>query len=173
MFRSTVLFVLALTLALTACAPKSAPAAAPASGEKFDVSKFTGTYEGTWTNETTGAGGPVVITIQADESAKLVNMTLDFGGNYLGLSDPPAVTLSAPYDDNGATVTGNSVLFGDMDVRIDVNGNIIGNFKNLAGGTIPAMTYTGRIGDGRLDADYVISLPDGTTTTALLRTERK
>ncbi len=58
MFRSTVLFVLALTLALTACAPKSTPATAPISGDKFDVSRFTGTYQGTWTNEKTGLAVP-------------------------------------------------------------------------------------------------------------------
>jgi hypothetical protein len=173
MFRSSLMIVLVLIVALTACAPKPTPAPISASGEKFDVNDFVGTYEGTWSNESTGANGPVVIIIEADESTHTVNLTLDFGGKYLGLADPPAVTLSATYDDNGATVVGNSVLFGDMDVRIDANGNIIGNFQNLAGGTIPAMTYTGKIGDGRLDADYVITLPDGTTATALLRTERK
>ncbi|RJP52719.1 MAG: hypothetical protein C4583_06155 [Anaerolineaceae bacterium] len=165
------MIVLVLMVALTACAPKSTPA--PVAGEKFDVNDFVGTYEGTWDNESTGASGPVVISIEADESTHNVTLTLDFGGKYLGLADPPAVTLSATYNDNGATVVGNSVLFGDMDVRIDANGNIIGNFKNLAGGTIPAMMYTGKIGDGRLDADYVITLPDGTTATALLRTQRK
>lgn len=166
-------FVFVLALALAACAPKSTPAPAPVTGEKFDVAKFVGTYEGTWMNETTGANGPVVITIAADEATHQVNLTLDFGGNYLGLADPPAVTLPAAYDDNGASVSGTSVLFGEMDVKIDANGNIVGNFKNLAGGAIPAMQYTGKIGDGRLDADYVITLPDGTTTTALLRTARK
>lgn len=173
MFRGTLLFVIVLALALAACAPQSTPAPMPVSGEKFDVNEFTGIYEGTWINEVTGATGPVVITIEADEATKTVNMVLDFGGKYLGIVDPPATALSASYDDTGATVAGTSVLFGEMDVRIDADGDIIGNFTNLAGGTIPAMTYTGRIADGRLDADYVITLPDGTQATALLRTERK
>jgi hypothetical protein len=163
---------LVLTLALSACGSAPTPTPAVSSGG-FDVKPFLGVYEGTWTNQTTGATGPAVITITADEGKKTVTLTLDFGGNYLGLNDPPAFPLTANYDDNGAAVKGSSPILGDMDITIDKDGNIIGNLKNLVGGTIPSMTYTGKIGDGRLVTEYTVTLADGTTTTSVLDTTRK
>lgn len=172
MFKKLTLVLSVLLFTAAACAPQPAPAAPPASG-KFDVTKFVGVYEGTWTNKTTGASGPAVITIAADEAARTVTLTLDFGGNYLGLNDPPAFTLLANYDDNGAAVRGDSEILGQMDITIDRDGNIIGNLKNLVGGLIPSMTYTGKIGGGRLDTDYTVTLADGTQTVSELRTVRK
>lgn len=158
-------------IGLSACGIKPTPEIS--SLEKFDVTKFTGTYEGTWTNETTGASGPAAISVEADEAAKTATLTLDFGGNYLGLNDPPPATISTKYDDNGAHLTGENALFGKMDVMLDADGNITGTFENLAGGLIPAMSYTGKIGNGRLDADYTVTLSDGSTTTAKLETVKK
>ena len=159
-------------LALGACGSASTPTSAPVTGG-FDVNQYVGVYEGTWTNQTTGASGPAVITVAVDESTKTVALTLDFGGNYLGLNDPPPITLTAKYDDNGAAVRGSNPVLGDMEITIDTNGNIIGDLKNLVGGTIPAMKYTGKIGDGRLVTEYVVTLSDGTTTTSVLDTVRK
>ncbi len=164
--------LLVLSFILTACGSAPAPAGQPSTGG-FDPDKFVGTYVGEWKNETTGASGSSVITVTADKAAKTATVTLDFGGNYLGLGDPPAVTVSANYTDEGAIVQGNNVLLGDMDVRVDPEGNITGTFKNIAGGTIPYMTYTGKIGNGRLDTDYEVTLKDGTTTRATVRSEEK
>jgi len=163
---------MAFVFAITACGPKPTPNPPPVSGG-FDVTPFLGVYEGTWTNMTTGASGPAVITVDADQSAKTVTLTLDFGGNYLGLNDPPPFPLTAKYDDNGASVRGDSDILGKMDITIDTEGNIVGNLTDLVGGKIPSMTYTGKIGDGRLDTDYTVTLADGTVTVSELRTVRK
>ncbi len=162
----------AVMAALGACASSPAPAGQPTTGG-FDPDKFVGTYVGEWKNETTGASGSSVITVTADKTTKTATVTLDFGGNYLGLGDPPAVTVSANYTDEGAIVQGNNVLLGDMDVRVDPEGNITGTFKNIAGGVIPFMTYTGKIGNGRLDTDYVVTLKDGSTTKATVRSAKE
>lgn len=166
--KMLLLLLLILSLILSACG--SSPA--PTSGG-FDIKPFLGVYEGTWTNKTTGASGPAVITVEANEADKTVTLTLDFDGNYLGLNDPPAFPLTAKYDDNGAYVRGESEILGKMDITIDVQGNIIGNLTDLVGGTIPSMTYTGKIGDGRLYTDYTVTLADGTVTVSELRTIRK
>lgn len=171
MKKRFIFVLLALLLLLSACTKDAAPSPEPTG--IFDVTKIIGTYEGTWTNQSTGASGPAVITITADEVSQTATLTLDFGGNYLGLNDPPPATITTKYDDSGAHLTGDNILFGTMDVKIDTEGNIIGTFENLAGGMIPAMTYTGKIGDGRLDADYTVTLSDGTTTTAILETVKK
>lgn len=172
MIKKMFLFLLGAIciIALTACGRTSTP---PPAANGFDVKPFLGVYEGTWTNKTTGKSGPAVITVTANEAEKTVALTLDFGGNYLGLNDPPAFTLTAKYDDNGAAVRGESAVLGKMDITIDTQGNIIGNLKDLVGGKIPSMTYTGKIGDGRLDTDYTVTLADGTTTISELRTVRK
>lgn len=167
------LILSALVFALAACGTKPTPTPQPAPTGTFDVTKFTGVYEGAWTNETAGTSGPATITIEADEATKTATLTLDFGGNYLGLNDPPAATISTIYDDNGAHLTGDNALFGTMDVLLDADGNITGTFENLAGGLIPAMSYTGKIGDGRLDANYTVTLSDGSTTIAKLETAKK
>jgi len=164
--------MLLCSLLLTACGSSPAPTQVPSSGG-FDIKPFLGVYEGTWTNKTTGASGPAVITVEANEAEKTVTLTLDFGGNYLGLNDPPPFPLTAKYDDNGAAVRGESDILGKMDITIDTQGNIIGNLTDLVGGTIPSMTYTGKIGDGRLDTDYTVTLSDGTVTVSELRTVRK
>jgi hypothetical protein len=173
MFRKASLLLLAVAFVLVLAACGSAPTPTPASSGGFDVKPFLGVYEGTWTNKTTGASGPAVITVEANEAEKTVTLTLDFGGNYLGLNDPPPFPLTAKYDDNGAAVRGESEILGKMDITIDTQGNIIGNLSDLVGGKIPSMTYTGRIGEGHLDTDYTVTLADGTTTVSELRTVRK
>ncbi len=174
MHRNILLLVLLVVVSILAVACGSAPTPTPPpTAGGFDIKPFLGVYVGTWTNKTTGASGSAVITIEANESEKTVKLTLDFGGNYLGLNDPPAFPLIAKYDDHGAAVRGENEILGKMDITIDTQGNIIGNLTDLAGGAIPSMTYTGKIGDGRLDTDYTVTLADGTTTVSELRTVRK
>lgn len=173
MKKQTLVLVVALFTVLVLAACASAPAAQPASsapiGKKFDVNAFVGTYKGTWTNQTANTSGPVTIVIVADDAKKQATLTLDFDGPYLGLGDPPAQTLSGKYDDSGAKVIGSNPLFGDVNVTIDPEGNIIGLMKNLAAGVIPEMNYTGKVGGGKLDADYSVKFADGKTVTATLR----
>lgn len=137
--------------------------------ETFDPSLYDGTYDGTWVNKTTGAEGPVTIAITMDEGAGTASLTLDFGGNYLGLGDPPPATLAGTFDDDGALVKGESELFGSYNVTIDADGKIVGVMERLGGGAIPKLTYTGTVTDEKLDADYVVTLPDGNTANAELR----
>lgn len=164
---------LVILLVLSACARVPAPNPTSVGNGNFHVENFTGVYTGTWSNNTTGASGPARIEIVADETNRTATLTIDFDGQYLGLVDPPAQTLTASYDENMAHAYGsNPLLFGDYDVTIDADGNIIGVMKNLAAGAIPEMTYTGTVGKGRLDADYIVKFVDGKTVNSILRLER-
>jgi hypothetical protein len=136
--------------------------------DDFDASKYAGTYTGTWTNAA-GVTGPATIAIDVDESAKTASLTLDFGGNYLGLGDPPPVTLSGVFDDERATVKGKSELFGDYDVTIEKDGSIVGLMQNVGGGIIPKLTYTGTVTEDSLDADYEVTFKDNTVAQSTLR----
>jgi hypothetical protein len=149
-------------VAAAACDDTAGPA-------RFDARLYAGTYAGTWTNLTTGAGGAATIIIDLQESTRTASLTLDFDGNYLGLGDPPAATLTGTYDDSGAHVKGTSPLFGEYDVTIDAEGGILGVMKNLAGGAIPELTYTGTLTATTMDADYVVRSAAGQTTNAILR----
>ncbi|MBE0608775.1 MAG: hypothetical protein IH609_05310 [Dehalococcoidia bacterium] len=139
------------------------------SDKSFEASKYAGTYEGTWTNSATGASGPVTIAITIDEAARKASLTLDFDGNYLGLGDPPAATLEGTFDDERAIAKGESDLFGEYNVTIEADGEIIGVMENLAGGLVPRLTYTGELTADKLDADYTVSLKDGATVNSTLR----
>jgi hypothetical protein len=143
-----------------------------AASKKFDVSLYVGTYVGTWTNSATGATGAARIEIAADTAARTASLTIDFDGNYLGLDNPPAMALSGVYDDDKATVKGQSELFGAYDVTIDADGKIVGVMKGLAGGLIPEMTYTGALTRDRLDADYTVKFADGRVVNSILRMEK-
>jgi hypothetical protein len=135
----------------------------------FQAAQYAGTYTGTWANTATGQSGPATIAIAIDESARTASLTIDFGGNYLGLGDPPPATLSGVFDDQKATVKGTSDLFGDYDVTIDANGHIDGLMLNLGGGLIPRMSYTGTLTKSTLDADYKVTLKDNTVANSTLR----
>lgn len=166
------LVLIVILLALSACGAQATPTP-PANATPLDVNKFAGHYEGSWTNSKTGATGPAIFDFVVDEANKKISLTLDMGGNYLGLGDPPAATIYADYDEYFARITGNDLHFGEMDVTIDGNGNINGVFKNVAGGMVPLLTYNGIVGDGKINTTYVITFPDGTTADAVLVAERK
>jgi hypothetical protein len=109
----------------------------------------------------------------ADEANRTVSLTLDMGGNYLGLGDPPPATITATYDDYVARIQGTDVHFGEMDVTIDADGNINGEFKNVAAGMVPLLTYQGKVGNGHIETTYIVTFPDGSTADAVLVADRK
>jgi hypothetical protein len=160
-----------ISLFLVACGDNTQTNNEP-QGKVFNISQYVGTYAGTWTNNTTGATGAAKLIITADSKTNVATLTLDFDGKYLGIDNPPATTLTGTYDSKGALVKGKSDLFGDYDVTIDVDGKIVGIMKNIAGGAIPEMTYTGVITDTKLDADYVVSFADGNTANSILRMQK-
>ena len=138
----------------------------------FDASQYVGTYAGTWTNTATGASGDAQIDITIEETTKTATLSIDFGGNYLGLGDPPAADLTGTYDDTGAYVSGQSTLFGRYDVMIGADGTIVGLMRDVGGGTIPALVYTGTLTPERLDADYEVVFADGSEANSTLRLTR-
>src|SRR3712207_155709 len=71
----------------------------------FDPAPYVGVYEGSWTNQTTGASGPTRMEIAVDATTSTVRVTLDFDGPYLGLDNPPPTTLSGHYDEAGARLS--------------------------------------------------------------------
>ncbi len=139
----------------------------------FEASRYAGTYAGTWTNEATGASGPVTIEIDIDETARDASLSIDFDGNYLGLGDPPAAVLQGTYDGRQAVARGQSVLFGDYDVTIAADGAITGLMTDVGAGVIPRLEYTGTLTADRLDADYTATMADGSTSEAILRMEKQ
>lgn len=164
------IFIL-FSLMLSACG--NAEPTPPPNATPLDVTAFAGHYEGSWTNSKTGATGPATFDFIVDEANKTVALTLDMGGDYLGLGDPPPATIYATYDEYFARITGSDPHFGEMDVLIDGDGNITGEFKNVAGGMVPLLTYSGVVGDGKINTTYVITFPDGSTADAVLVAERK
>ena len=138
----------------------------------FVASQYAGTYKGTWTNQTTGATGPGSVTVALEPGSQLAKLTLEFGGNYLGIADPPPITMTGKYDANGAVVKGKDPIMGEYDITIDRNGKILGNLTGLVNGTIPEMTYTGSLTNGRIETDYKVKLADGRVMESIFRAEK-
>jgi hypothetical protein len=141
--------------------------------ETFDPSKYAGTYEGNWLNQAAALTGPGSLTIAIDEAKKTASITIDLGGNYLGMGDPAPVAMNGTYDDKRAQAKGSDQLFGDYDIVIDAKGNITGTMERLAGGTIPKLTFEGKLTNSRLDIDYVVQMPNGGEVKSKVTMARK
>lgn len=172
--RFTLAISILLSLIIAACG-QTAPTATPPpeNATPLDVYEFAGHYEGSWTNNETGATGPAVFDFIVNEENKTVTLVMDMGGNYLGLEDPPPHEITATYDDYFARIQGTDPHFGEMDVTVDGDGNITGEFINVAAGMVPKVTYTGVVGNGHIDAKYTVTLLDGTVAEAVLVADRK
>jgi hypothetical protein len=138
----------------------------------LNLNPWLGTYRGTWTNPEAGTSGAARIDITANLAARTAVVTLNFDGNYLGLNDPPPQSLPGTIETGGVRVRGQSAVFGNADVFISPSGYIIGFVTQAAGGAIPRITYTGQLTPARLDAEYLVLLPNGQVVTSILHTER-
>jgi hypothetical protein len=137
-------------------------------GSGFDVELYVGSYVGTWESDS-GESGAARIDITVNLTARVATLTLDFDGNYLGQGDPDPHTVSGTFDENGAHLRGQDTLFGNYEVLVAVDGTMVGVFRDVAGGEVPLLTYTGTLTANSLVADYDVVLADGTRSTA--RTE--
>lgn len=142
-------------------------AAATTEEPAFDISEYTGVYEGTWVPAGGGEGGDASIAIAAEPAESgTATLTIDFDGDYLGLGDPPAHEMDVDFDQTGARGTGEHPLFGNYDVTIDLDGTMRGRFTEVGLGVIPLLTYTGVITGETIDADYEVTRAGGKVTTA-------
>jgi len=130
-------------------------------GSAFDAELFVGSYVGTWQSETTGESGPAQIDISVNLATQTATLSLDFGGNYLGLDDPPAHEISGGFDENGAHMQGQDTLFGNYDVLVAADGSMVGVFRDVADGSVAVLTYTGRLTGAQITADYDVVFADG------------
>lgn len=135
----------------------------------FDADRFSGVYKGTWENLGNGEKGPAMIEIQTDKATGKAKLVLDFDGNYLGLGDPPRHEMDATFTDKGALGEGHHPLFGDYHVTVDPNGEMRGDFLNVAGGLIKKLSYTGKLDGTHLDADYTVERGDGKVAKAIAK----
>jgi len=145
---------------------------APGAVEGFIASRYAGTYKGTWTNTTTGATGPGAIAVALNAGKRTLTLTVDFDGNYLGLNDPPPITMIGTYDTKGAVLKGDDPIMGAYDVTIDRNGKIVGLLRFLPGGSVPEMRYTGRLTGDKIETDYTVTLADGKVAESIFRAQK-
>ncbi|MBK8913709.1 MAG: hypothetical protein IPM64_03745 [Phycisphaerales bacterium] len=135
-------------------------------GGGFDADLFRGSYVGTWSSQTTGEGGPARIDIRIDLAKQTATLTLDFDGQYLGIDNPPAHEMNASFDLTGAKARGTDALFGDYNVVIAADGTMVGVFRNLDGGNVPLLTYTGKLTGNRISTEYDVVFADGRVVKA-------
>jgi hypothetical protein len=140
--------------------------------EGFMASRYAGTYAGTWTNASSGTSGAGRVVIALDTLRRNAALTLDFDGNYLGLNNPPPMTMLGMFDAYGAVVRGNDSLMGSYNVTIDREGRIVGLLKGMANGVIREMTYTGKLTGSKIETDYAVRLANGKQTKCTFRADK-
>ena len=81
--------------------------------------------------------------------------------------------MNGTYEDKRAQAKGSDQLFGHYVIVIDAKGNIAGTMERLAGGTIPKLSFDGKLTDSRLDIDYGVHMPNGDEVKSKVTMARK
>ena len=134
----------------------------------LDAKSFEGSWQGQWVNNTFGSQGDASLDVSVDEAQLTVEFVLDLDGNVLGGSDPDPETFSGTYDAAALTVTGTSVVFGDITWSVDSSGNMTGNGINVPSPTIDSVGFTGTASAQIMTLDYTVYFTGGGTAVGVL-----
>lgn len=148
-------------------APTYTPEAKVAPGYDF-AAEFAGAWEGEWTNLTFGSSGSAEAIVTVHEDGTL-NVTVDLGGSVFGMGDPNPLTFLGTYDERGANVgVEGHPIFGTFQLALEGDSLSV-EAENIPVEQISGMDVAGTLTPDRLDAQYVISFPDGTSAQGTLK----
>jgi hypothetical protein len=132
----------------------------------FNVSRYLGTWTGTWINNTFSSVGTNTLTISADESAMTVTIAFSTTGHALGTpGGVPTQSNMTAYDDSGFTATATLNVYGTATITVDADGDITASGVNIPAGGIERWDATGTITDTQLVLDWTITFTGGATAT--------
>ena len=147
------------TVAPTTVDPTAARVAAAA--------ELVGLYTGEWQNTTFGSAGETNITVEVDEVANVVMVTVDLDGNVFGGADPDPFVLELDLTED-PPYTLETELLGEATLDVDASGAVsleapaipgLGGLPLTVEGSQPGeLTYTIGDGEGGVFAEGVVTL---------------
>jgi len=138
-------------------------------GDYAKFSPFAGEWNGTWTNQTFGSTGDVVLTIVVNDD-DTATMTMDVGGLVFGLLDPDPVTLSGTYNTQSMNFTGQSDFFGFFAASVDESNNFTLLAPAVSAPGIDSLDMGGTIDKeaGTLSGTYTIKKENGSSAQGII-----
>ena len=159
-----------ITAAPTTASPTTtAPptTADPAAERVAAAAAFAGVYTGEWQNTTFGSIGETNITVEVNEDAKFVLITIDLDGNVFGGANPDPFVIELDLVEEPPYMF-TTDLMGEATLEIDEAGNVTLEAPSVPGlGGLPLMvegsmgseiTYTIGDGAGGVFAEGVLAL---------------
>ena len=170
--RRSALLVLALVLSLACGGPTTSakhaaatPTPTPRPTPSFDIAAlaaaFAGTYNGSWSNQTSGGSVTAVITL--DRANLTLAATVTVGGNVFGGPPPAPETFSGKLGELGSLgFSGHSPTFGDFTVT-STGPAFVMRAQNVPGGRVDHFEADGLLTGTTINCTYKLFLKDGTT----------
>jgi hypothetical protein len=144
-------------------------------GSAFDPTPYLGDWNGTWTNLTTTTSGSATFAV-ALQSAEVLQLTVDLGGNVFGAGDPPSQVFLLSVQETAATLTAqSSPTFGQVDARLEADGFVSATASEVPVGNVRSLALEGQWLENEIDLDVTITYAPGSspeTARALLRLTR-
>ena len=172
--RRSALLVLALVLSLACGGPTTSakhaaatPTPTPRPTPSFDIAAlaaaFAGTYNGSWSNQTSGGSGSVTAVITLDRANLTLAATVTVGGNVFGGPPPAPETFSGKLGELGSLgFSGHSPTFGDFTVT-STGPAFVMRAQNVPGGRVDHFEADGLLTGTTINCTYKLFLKDGTT----------
>ena len=130
---------------------------------------LTGEWSGAWNNDTFGSSAPITIRIAVNNDGT-ASFAFDLpaadSGSPFGLIAIGLPAVDGTYDENGLSVMlRGDGLFGDMNVSISLEGDLIAEATMAGVPGISALIVRGSLDDTSMDIAYNIGLPDNSVAT--------
>lgn len=139
----------------------------------FPVRGLLGNWTGSWTNQTFGSTGSAVFSL-TDKSPGVIGITVDLGGNVLGVGNPPAFGFDAMLSaGSGAVVSGISTPLGTVNAQADASGNISGSIGNVSAPGIDSLSFSGSFAGCMLNLSYTVQFSSGPPANGTLSATRQ
>jgi len=134
--------------------------------------QYDGYYEGTWTNQTSGATGPAILEIRIDPTANTLTSTASFDGDLFGggAKTPRDIESTIKIGDPNAPVAVQTEAFGPVTARIDASLALILDAPDVPDAKVRAFSLTGRLNESRngFAATYTVTYENGTTAQGVM-----
>ncbi len=151
------------------------------SASTFSPKQFVGKYSGSWTNTTFGSTGSLSLVVKYSSRTEKLTMTLDFGGEVFGCTDPAAdkATLrkgtgTNRWNSKGFNVSRTSTGLGKGTLKFKRSTSALtgsGADPECKAGLKWALTGT-KLTKSSLNGTVNITLPDGTAAVATLTAKK-